>query len=208
VVGTVTVTTVVRGEVLPLVALRVDGLVAHVTPAGKPLPEQAKVLKVPVHPAVSAKETISVAVPPAATVMLVDESDAANAGAVNVTVAVVVVGEMRMVQTLELTEVHPVQLANSEGDVGVAVRTTVLPIMYAEEQVLPQEIRLSAEVTVPVPVPDLLMVRVVGPVKVAVMDVAAVAVTVQVPVPVQLPPDQPLKIEPTAGVAVSTTEEL
>ena len=113
-----------------------------------------------------------------------------------------------MVQTLELTEVHPVQLANSEGDVGVAVRTTVLPIMYAEEQVLPQEIRLSAEVTVPVPVPDLLMVRVVGPVKVAVMDVAAVAVTVQVPVPVQLPPDQPLKIEPTAGVAVSTTEEL
>ena len=36
-------------------------------------------------------------------------------------------------------------------------------------------------------------------------DWAALIVTVQVPVPVQLPPLQPVNVEPAAGVAVSVT---
>jgi hypothetical protein len=42
-------------------------------------------------------------------------------------------------------------------------------------------------------------------VKVAVTVVAALAVTTQVPVPLQPPPDQPSKVEPVAGAAVSVT---
>jgi hypothetical protein len=36
--------------------------------------------------------------------------------------------------------------------------------------------------------------------------IAAVIVVVHVPVPLQPPPDQPLKVEPAVGVAVSVTE--
>src|SRR5882724_2512280 len=43
------------------------------------------------------------------------------------------------------------------------------------------------------------------PVKVAVTACAALIVTVQVPVPVQLPPLQPLKVDPAAGAAVRVT---
>jgi len=61
-------------------------------------------------------------------------------------------------------------------------------------------------VTVPLPVPALLTVRMkVCGSKVAVTVVAAVRVTVQAPVPVQPPPLQPVKTEPLAGVGVSVT---
>ena len=61
-------------------------------------------------------------------------------------------------------------------------------------------------VTVPLPAPALLTVRAkVGTSKVAVTVVAADMVTVHEPVPVQLPPLQPVKVEPVAGVAVSVT---
>ena len=61
-------------------------------------------------------------------------------------------------------------------------------------------------VTVPRPVPALVTVSAkLGVEKVAVTVVGAVSVTVQVPVPVHPPPLQPVKVEPAAGAAVSTT---
>ena len=64
----------------------------------------------------------------------------------------------------------------------------------------------GALVTVPLPVPPLLTVRVRGcRSKVAVTVVAALRVTVQAPVPAQPPPLQPAKVEPAAGVAVRVT---
>src|SRR5207249_2757507 len=64
----------------------------------------------------------------------------------------------------------------------------------------------GALVTVPLPVPAGVTVRVkLCRVKVAVTVVAAERVTVQAPVPEQLPPLQPVKVEPAAGVAVSVT---
>src|SRR5438034_8864603 len=60
-------------------------------------------------------------------------------------------------------------------------------------------------VTVPAPVPALETVSVKTGVKVAVTAVAAVRVTVHVPVPAQVPPLQPVKTDPAAGVAASVT---
>src|SRR5207244_96694 len=64
----------------------------------------------------------------------------------------------------------------------------------------------GALVTVPAPAPLLLTVSVkVCTAKVAVTVVAALSVTVQVPVPEQLPPLQPVKVEPAAGAADKVT---
>ena len=61
-------------------------------------------------------------------------------------------------------------------------------------------------VTVPEPVPVLLTVsRYVLSVKVAATVAAAVMLTMQVPVPEQPPPDQPVNVEPVAGVADRVT---
>jgi hypothetical protein len=61
--------------------------------------------------------------------------------------------------------------------------------------------------TVPLPVPTLLTVRLTPGDRsnVAVTVVVEVRVTVQVPVPVQPPPLQPVKVEPVAGVEVRAT---
>jgi hypothetical protein len=62
-------------------------------------------------------------------------------------------------------------------------------------------------VTVPVPVPDFLTVRLYTVVaKVAVTEVAAVIVTVQVPVPEHPPPNQPVKVYPLLAEAVNVTD--
>src|SRR2546422_4778091 len=60
--------------------------------------------------------------------------------------------------------------------------------------------------TIPLPAPVLETVSVkFCTAKVAVTVVAALSVTVQVPVPEQLPPLQPVKVEPAAGAAVKVT---
>jgi hypothetical protein len=67
-------------------------------------------------------------------------------------------------------------------------------------------IKPSLPVTVPVPVPDFVTVRLYAVVaKVAVTEVAAVIVTVHVPVPEHPPPDQPVKVYPLFGEAVNVT---
>ena len=64
----------------------------------------------------------------------------------------------------------------------------------------------GALVTVPLPAPALLTVSAkLGTPNVAVTVVAAVSVTVHVPVPEQLPPLQPVNVEPVAGAAVSVS---
>src|SRR3989441_6267788 len=89
---------------------------------------------------------------------------------------------------------------------GVAVSVTAVPLVKLAEQVAPQLIPAGELVTVPLPVPAGVTVRVkVCGEKVAVIVVAAETVTTQVPVPVQPPPLQPLKADPAAGAAVSVT---
>ena len=70
---------------------------------------------------------------------------------------------------------------------------------------VPQSIPAGVLMTVPMPAPAVVTLRTTVGVKVAVTTVAAVRVTVHVPLPVQLPPLQPLKTDPVAGVAVSVT---
>jgi hypothetical protein len=56
------------------------------------------------------------------------------------------------------------------------------------------------------PFPALAVIVFVLIVKFAVIEVFAVTVTEQEPVPEHPPPDQPVKVEPVAGVALSVTD--
>src|SRR5439155_18310083 len=100
----------------------------------------------------------------------------------------------------------PLQPVKVEPAAGVAVSVTTVPLAKLAEQVAAQLIPAGELVTVPLPVPAGVTVRVkVCTVKVAVTVVAAESVSTQAPVPVQPPPVQPVKVEPAAGVAVSVT---
>src|SRR3989449_785364 len=100
----------------------------------------------------------------------------------------------------------PLQPVKVEPAAGAAVSVTAVPLVKLAEQVAPQVIPAGALVTVPLPVPAGVTVRVkVCGEKVAVTVVAAETVTVQAPVPVHPPPLQPVKIEPAAGAAASVT---
>src|SRR5438046_1785759 len=100
----------------------------------------------------------------------------------------------------------PLQPVKVEPAAGAAVSVTAVPLVKLAEQVTPQVIPAGVLVTVPMPVPALETVRTkVCDAKVAVTVVAAETVTTHVPVPEQPPPLQPLKVAPTAGVAVSVT---
>jgi hypothetical protein len=99
----------------------------------------------------------------------------------------------------------PLQPMNAVPKAGRAVRVTVVPLEKLATQVAPQLIPAGALVTVPLPVPAIVMAseEVVGTIaKVAVTLIAPPIVTTHTPVPVQ-PPLQPVKVEPAAGVAVS-----
>jgi len=66
----------------------------------------------------------------------------------------------------------------------------------------------GTEVTVALPAPSLLTLKVYWlSVNVAVTEVTAVTVTIQGPTPAQLPPDQPVNVEPVSATAVRETDE-
>jgi hypothetical protein len=54
----------------------------------------------------------------------------------------------------------PVQPVNTLVDPGVAVNVTLVPAVNVREQVVPHEMPVGLDVTVPVPVPDRVTVRV------------------------------------------------
>jgi hypothetical protein len=100
----------------------------------------------------------------------------------------------------------PLQPVKLEPPADAAVRVTTVPVVNEAEQAVPQEIPAGELVTVPLPVPDLVTVRVKDCcTKAAVTVVAAFSVTTQVPAPEQPPPLQAMKVEPAAGVAVRVT---
>src|SRR5439155_19263290 len=77
---------------------------------------------------------------------------------------------------------------------------------YEAVQMPPQSMPAGALVTVPIPVPlGTTVTAKLCTAKVAVTVVAAVTVTTQESVPAQVSPLQPVKTDPTAGVAVSVT---
>src|SRR5260221_4133559 len=100
----------------------------------------------------------------------------------------------------------PLQPLNVDPPAAAAVRATTVPLLYLAVQVDPQLIPAGLDVTVPLPVPDLLTVRFnCWTLKFAVTVVAALMVTLHDPVPEQPPPLQPLNVDPPAAAAVRVT---
>jgi len=102
----------------------------------------------------------------------------------------------------------PIQPANVEPSLAVAVKVTLVPLAKFAEHVAGQLMPAGALVTVPVPVPASVTVSVKLPVvllNVAVTASAALIVTTQVPVPLQPAPFHPANVDPVPVVAVSVT---
>jgi hypothetical protein len=101
----------------------------------------------------------------------------------------------------------PLQPVKIEFDAAVAVSVTVEPSgRGVDVQVAPQLMPPTLLVTVPVPPPLFVTVRIHDGTNVAVTDVAAFTVTTHVvDDPEQPPPVKPVNTEPAAGAAVSVT---
>jgi hypothetical protein len=101
---------------------------------------------------------------------------------------------------------HPLHPTKADRRPGLAVSVTVTLLANEAEQVDPQLIPAGLEVTVPLPRPLLLTVRLKNcRLNVAVTDFAAFMATVHVAPETELQPVQLPKTEPAAGVAVSVT---
>src|SRR5438309_7383874 len=111
------------------------------------------------------------------------------------------------VQVVSETPSQPLQPPKVDPPLALGVSVTTLPLSYVNTHVGPQLMPPSLEVTVPLPVPPLLTVR-VKPccrLNVAVTDRAPLIVTVQVVSETPSQPLQPAKTEPWLGAAVSVT---
>jgi hypothetical protein len=144
---------------------------------------------------------VTVPVPPPATLTVspnvVDD--------VNVAVTVVALVGVR-VHVPVPAQLPPDQPEKTEPPAGVAVRTTELPDENVAEHVVPHVIPAGALVTVPLPTPARTTVTATGAGPNAALTVVVLDnVRVQAPVPEHPPPDQPVKMEPAAGTAVSVT---
>lgn len=98
----------------------------------------------------------------------------------------------------------PDQPVKAKPASGVAVNATVDPEGKLALQVEPQLIPAGLLVTVPVPIPFLVTVSCVEMSNSATTEAASLSVRVHAPVPVHAP-DQPKKMFPALGVAVSVT---
>jgi hypothetical protein len=100
----------------------------------------------------------------------------------------------------------PLQPANVEPATGLAVKVTMVPLSKLAVHVVPHEIPAGLLDTVPKPLPAVVTVRsCCNAVNAAVTALSAFIVTVHVPVPEHPGPLQPVKLNPGAGTAVSTT---
>src|SRR5438132_1707159 len=110
------------------------------------------------------------------------------------------------VQVVSETPSHPLQPPKVEPPPALAVSVTTLPLSYVNTHVGPQLMPPSLEVTVPLPVPPLLTVRVNRcTLNVAVTDRAPLIVTVQVVSETPSHPLQPPTTEPSPALGVSVT---
>jgi hypothetical protein len=102
---------------------------------------------------------------------------------------------------------HPAPLHPENADplAGVAVKVTCVPLTNAALHVAPQLIPAGLLVTVPLPLPVFVTVRVYNCVKLALTACAALIVTTQVPVPLHPAPLHPENTDPLAGTAVNVT---
>ena len=105
---------------------------------------------------------------------------------------------------LPVPEHAPVQPVNREPEAALALSVTFWPLGKLAEQVAPQLIPPGELVTDPVPVPDLVTVRVNAGLNVAVTVLFALIVAVHFPVPVHAPL-HPVKTDPAAALASSVT---
>jgi hypothetical protein len=148
-----------------------------------------------------AGELVTVPLPEPETVSV---SATTVAGAKVAVIVVALTGET--VQVLVPVQPPPDQPVKTEPAAAVAVTTTGLPDGKLAEQLVPQEMPAGALVTTPLPSPARITVSVAGAgATVALTVVAVVSVSEQDPVPAQPAPDQPMKTQPAAGVAVSDT---
>ena len=107
------------------------------------------------------------------------------------------------VQELPETVSHPLQPVKMFKSAGVAVSVTTVSLSKGAEQVEPQLIPLGAEVTVPLPMPDLSTVRKKrSRVKTGVTDRDPFMVTLQISTLVESHPLQLSNVDPATGDAV------
>jgi hypothetical protein len=104
-----------------------------------------------------------------------------------------------------LQSASPVQPAKREPDAGVAVSVTPCPEVNEAPQVAPQLMPAGLDVTAPVPVPAVAIVRVFVGIRLNVAVQLRSAVMVTLPSLQSASPVQPAKRESDAGVAVSVT---
>ena len=197
----------VTGVVVLLFTVTLVGLKVQVTVAG--WPAQAKLVKAPVQPLAVTRLMVSVVLAPAPTEIEVAVAAAVKLGPGENVAVTASAADMTTVHTFaDPPTVQPDQLVNTEPLAGVAVRVTVEPGRNPAEQVEPQlmDAGLSPLTTVPLPVPALVTVSVLGGRNAALtVRLAEPTVTEQV-VPVEVvQPVQPLKVELLVAAAVSVT---
>ena len=109
-----------------------------------------------------------------------------------------------VIVTLPVAVQLPDQPANVEPEAAVAVNVTAVPLLRLVVQVLPQLIPAGLLVTVPVPFPARVTVSVYVVIKLNTAVQFMLAFMVTLPL-VQAVPDQPVNVEPLAGIAVRLT---